>query len=73
MITALLFAACGAVPRPGSPPDRSEVVDALGGEGLLGLLEVDPHRRVRTAQAAAALFDDVEAPVLPPPAWTVRW
>jgi len=74
----LLFAATGVAPTVGARPDDDEIESALGGPALLGLFEVDAHRRVRSAREARRLFEaaaaDEEAgrSPLPPPSFTVR-
>jgi serine/threonine protein kinase len=76
----LMFAATGHLPRAGSPPDESEVVDAFGSDVAVPLLEIDPRKRTRTALEATERFEARlrprgavgDADLLPPPTWTTR-
>lgn len=61
----LMFCATGRAPTAGAPPQANDVLDALGSEIYLPLLEIDPRRRPRTALDAARLLGaDVDDPSL---------
>ena len=49
----LMFAATARVPMAGSPPREDEILEAFGSDIAIGLLEIDPRRRPRSALAAA--------------------